>query len=657
MKKASYLFATFLLLFSLTGSMVSYSADNATTHQARLWNLQDADILSVINEVSLETGKNFVVDPRVSGKISLISSKPIQPDQVYDLFLSVLELLGYSAIQNGNVVKIVPNMESNELNTPVATAKSPGRPDEVVVRVIPLDNISAAQLIPIIRPMLPQWSNVSTYVPGNVIILMGRAANLERIIKVIHNVDRASGSEISVVQLHRATAAQVASVITNLQNASRAAGEIPLVSVAADERGNRILLGGNKTARLRMAALITELDTPNAGVQGNTEVIYLRYLQAKKFAPVLGKIAQNILGKSDDTVSSAMSNPAGVSSFLTQRNSSATRSSKAPEEPENKTLIQAEPNTNALIITAPPGLMSALNSIITKLDIRPAQVLVEAIIVEIEEDNLNDFGIQWGELTSSASVANSNPNDGFPATGLGRLGIIPGVDLKAVLSALQNTTGVNILSTPTVVVLDNQQATLAVGTNIAEQSGSYATSAGVSTVTPFNTVNRTDVVLKLDVTPQINLGNAVRLTLKLKNDSLQNPANPGTNPVINTSQIKNSVLVNSSDILVIGGLMSNNINDSVDKVPLLSDIPIVGTVFTHKSRSLKKKNLMVFLKPVIMHNEDDLNKITMSKYEIIRNAQINWPEDLSEPGKQKLANIMPPWKNNTLLPNPFGDHA
>jgi general secretion pathway protein D len=659
MRTISYLLATLLLLFSLTGSAVSYSANNDASNQARLWNLQDADILSVINEVSLETGKNFVVDPRVSGKISLISSKPIQPDQVYDLFLSVLELLGYSAIQSGDVVKIVPNIESNELATPIASAKSPGRPDDVVVRVISLDNITAAQLIPIIRPMLPQWSNVSTYVPGNVIILMGRAGNLERIIKVIHNVDSASGSEISVIQLHRATATQVASVISNLQNASRAAGEIPLVSISADERGNRILLGGSKAARLRMAALVTELDTPNAGVQGNTEVIYLRYLQAKKFAPILGKIAQNILGKGDGNVSSGLSTSIGTSSFLTQQNNPSTRSSgkTAPEEPENKTLIQAEPNTNSLIITAPPGLMSALNTIISKLDIRPAQVLVEAVIVEIDENELNDFGIQWGELTSAASIANSNSDDGFPAEGLGRLGIIPGVDLKAVLSVLKNTSGVNVLSTPNIVVLDNQKATLAVGTNIGETSGSYATSAGTTTVTPFNTVSRADVVLKLDVIPQINLGNAVKLTLNLKNDSLQNPTDPGSNPVINTSQIKNSVLVNSSDVLVIGGLMSNKINDKIDKVPLLGDIPILGNVFTHKARTLEKKNLMVFLKPVIMHNENDLNNITLSKYDMTRNAQINWPEDLSEPGKQKLANILPPWKNHTVLPTPFGDPA
>lgn len=655
MRKISYLFATLLFLFCLTGSAVTYSAED-TAPQGRLWNLQDADILSVINEVSLETGKNFVVDPHVNGKISLISSKPIKPDQVYDLFLSVLELLGYSAIQNGNVVKIIPNMQSNEMNTLVATGKSPGRPDDVVVRVIPLDNISAAQLIPIIRPMLPQWSNVSTYVPGNVLILMGRAGNLERIIKVIHNVDNASGNEISIVQLHRATATQVANVLTNLQNASRSAGEMPLVSIAADERGNRILLGGNKAARLRMAALVTELDTPNAGVQGNTEVVYLRYLQAKKFAPVLGKIAQNILGKGDGSVSSSMSNNINASSFMNAPNTAMpAHSSKTSDEPENKTLIQAEPNTNSLIITAPPGLMSALNMIITKLDIRPAQVLVEAVIVEIDENDLKNLGIQWGELTTAAQLANSNPNDGFPPQGLGSLGIIPGVDIKAVLSILQTTTGVNILSTPSVVVLDNQKATLAVGTNIAEQSGSYATSAGVSTVTPFNTISRKDVVLKLDVTPQINLGNAIRLTLKLQNDSLQNPSNPGPNPVINTSQINNSVIVNSSDVLVIGGLMSNNISDTVIKVPILGDIPVVGTIFTSKSRSLAKKNLMVFLKPVIMHSENDLNNITISKYEQTRNAQINWPADLTEPGKQKLENILPPWKNNTSLPNPFGD--
>src|SRR3990167_6217206 len=418
MRHVSRVFVLLLMLFVLINSQAEpVDSSIATEHAkptARLWNLQEADILSVINEVSLETGKNFVVDPRVTGKISLISSKPIKPNEVYDLFLSVLELLGYSAIPSGDIVKIIPNMESSEFATRIATAKSPGKGDEVVVRVIPLENISATQLIPIIRPMLPQWSNVSAYTPGNVLILLGRAANLERIVGIIHSVDKSSSSEIDIIPLHQAAAAQISSVLTNLQNAARASGEIPQVSIGADLRSNSILLSGNKAARLRMRMLVTQLDAPSTGAQGNTQVVYLRYLQAKTFAPVLGKIAQNIAGK-DSSVANAP-NTTGSKTSATQL----------------QMLIQPEPNTNALIITAPPALMTALNTVVRKLDIRPAQVLVEAIIVEVSESDLNDLGIQWGThiLPDANASKNNESAGGFPPVGLGRFGLIPSVQLK-----------------------------------------------------------------------------------------------------------------------------------------------------------------------------------------------------------------------------------
>ncbi len=637
---------------------------------SRLWNLQDADILSVINEVSLETGKNFVVDPRVTGKISLVSSKPIAPNQVYDLFLSVLELLGYSAIPSGDVVKIVPNMQSGELATRVATSQSPGKGDEVVVRVIPLEHVSANQLIPIIRPLLPQWSNVSTYMPGNVIIVLGRASNIKRISEIIRNVDIASSNDIDIVPLHRASAAQVASVLTNLQNAARASGDTPQVSVAPDERTNSVLLSGNKAARLHMRMLVNQLDTPTSGAQGNTQVVYLRYLQAKSFAPILGKIAQNIMGKDNDSNSSgststtsSSTNPIYPSAGGPGYPSSSTTTKTVT--PENRTSIQGEPSTNALIITAPPALMRALESVIAKLDIRPAQVLIEGIIVELDQSDIRNLGIQWGglpptvattstDVSGNTSTTSATTSNSFASIGQGVVGIIPHMQVQAILSALQTSTGADILSTPTIVVLDNHRANLAVGQQVADQTGSYATTGSSSTVTPFNTINRLDVQLNLDVTPQINLGDAVRLVISLKNDTLQNPDNPGLNPTTNTSSIKNAVIVNSTDVLVIGGLISNNISNTLEKVPILGDIPIIGEVFKHKTRRLEKKNLMVFIKPTILRNPVDSMGITNTKYDLIRSKQINWPEDVSNAGAQKTQNILPLLRGATL-PKPFED--
>lgn len=616
----------------------------------RIWNLQDADILSVINEVSQETGKNFVVDPRVTGKITLISSKPLKQDEIYQVFLSVLGLIGYSAIPNGNVVKIVPNMESGEQATAVASRRHPGEGDEVVVRVIPLENVSATQLIPVLRPMLPQWSNISSYAPGNVLILLGRAANLERLMNVIQDVDKASNSTIQIIPLHHASAQQVATVLTNLQSAARSAGESPSVSVAVDERSNSILLGGPKAMRARMRMLVAQLDAPAATPAGNTEVVYLRYLEAKSFAPLLSKIAANIVGK-DSGKSFDLSNQTGASS-----GSSSGQSGSAPKEStvSNSTYIQAEPNTNAVVITAPPALMAALKNVIAKLDVRPAQVLVEAIIAEVDESDLTDLGIQWGSVTPSGTVSTSTGSiTSFPNYGAGVFGIMPSVQIQAVLSMLQNQNGVNILSTPQIMVLDNQKATIEIGQMVPTQTGSYATTGGANTVTPFTTNDYKNVTLKLDVTPQINLGSSVRLKLNLKNDTLQNPQNPGLTPLINTSKISNSVIINSDDVLVLGGLISNSNNENINKVPILGSMPIIGPLFQQKVTSQSKKNLMVFIKPVIMNTSDDSNVITHMKYSQVRSIQANYTEELANIGSRRMQSSVPPWKTTKDLPKPF----
>lgn len=614
----------------------------------RLWNLQDADILSVINEVSQDTGKNFIVDPRVNGKITLVSSKPLKPGQVYPVFLSVLGALGYSAIPSGSVVKIVPNMESGEQATKVGTRHSPGHGDEVVVRVIPLENVSAAQLIPVIRPLLPQWSNVSSYAPGNVLILLGRANNLKRIIDVVQDVDRASNNGIQMVHLKRASAQQVANVLNNLQTASRTSGDTPTVSIAVDERSNSLLLGGPASARLKIRVLISQLDSPTSESSGNTEVIYLRYLQAKTLAPILSKIAENLMGKE---VSSAA--PVNVAPASTKGDK---KGNVAPSSVN--TFIQAEPNTNAIVITAQPAMMAVMKSVVAKLDIRPAQVLVQAIIAEIDENSLTALGIQWGSVSSSGTVSVSGTAlTSFPSLGAGIVGLIPGSDIQAVMSVLQNQHGVDILSTPSIMVLDNQKATIEVGQDVPFQTGSYATPTGGSTgsnPTPYTTIDQKAVTLKLDVTPQINLGTAVRMKLNLKNDTLQNPTDPTLTPIINTSKISNSVIINSDDILVLGGLIRNANNENINKVPILSDLPILGKlIFTQKTTSQQKKNLMVFLKPVILHDGALAMTITQQKYAQVRSDQANYVEDMSKIGKGRQKTLLPPWKNEKDLPNPF----
>lgn len=613
----------------------------------RLWNLQDADILSIINEVSQETGKNFIVDPRVSGKISLVTSKPIPESEVYEVFLSILGLLGYSAIPSDGVIKIVPNMESGEQGTRVATDRAPGKGDEVVVRVIPLENISAMQVISSIRPLLPQWSNISAYTPGNVLILTGRAGNLKRIVKLIQEVDKSTNNNVEVIPLHHASATQVANVLNNLQNGARATGESPSISIAVDERSNNLILSGTKAARIKTRLLVSQLDAPASNGAGNTEVVYLRYLKAKEMAPLLGKVAQNMMGKGGSaemaTAAASVNNGGGKSGSATGSNA-------------NLTNIQAELSTNALIITAPASIMQALKSVIARLDVRPAQVLIEAVIAEIDEGDMKNLGIQWGTATTPGNIPSSPLGSlptNFPIPGAGNIGIMPNMQIRAVLNILENINGVNILSTPSVVVLDNHKATIEIGQDVPDQSGSYATTGQTGTVTPFNTIERKRVSLQLDVIPQINLGTAVRMGITLKNDSLRNPDNPGINPLINISKIKNDVIVNSDNVLVLGGLISNNLNENINKVPILGDIPLLGLAFTQKSLSLQKKMLVIFIKPSIMRSNEEANLITHTKYDAMRQTQINEPYEFRKIGKQVQPNILPPWGSSVDLPKPF----
>jgi len=655
---------------TVSASTMKTAVANPIQSSARIWNLQDADILSVINEVSQETGKNFIVDPRVNGKITLISSKPLRKSEVYNVFLSVLGLLNFSAIPEGNIVKIVPNMESGENATAIATNHRPGRGDEVVVRVLPLTNVSSTQMIPILRPLLPQWSNISSYAPGNVLVLLGRASNIERLVNVVQEIDAAANNNIQVVAIKHGSATQIATVLNNLNNAARATGENTNVSIAVDERNNNILLGGPKTARMRIRVLISQLDAPSSGPTGNTEVVYLRYLQAKTFAPLLGKIAQNILGKGESASgsgggASSGSLPSGISSMINARGNNRGAASKSEESDEPVVLdngyIQPEISTNALIITAPPALMKALKTVIAKLDIRPAQVLVEAIIAEVGENDLESLGIQWGGIPQGSSGGETGglPTD-FKPLGPGIFGGTPTVRLgilklriQDVLSILRNQNGVDILSTPSIMVLDNQKAAIEIGQDVPYQNGSYATTQGAGTIAPYNTTEYKKVTLRLDVTPQINLGESVRLKLKLKNDVLANPQNPGATPLINTSSIENAVLINSYDILVLGGLTSNASTENVNKIPFLGDLPIVGPLFQQKSTSHQKRNLVVFIKPIIINDAADAMLISNTKYAAVRNSQVNFRDDLRTIGDEPLPTSLPPWKNTKDMPKPF----
>lgn len=630
----------------------------------RLWNLQNADILSVINEVSRETGKNFIVDPRVQGKVTIVSSKPMEPAEVYQVFLAVLQTLGYSAIPSGDVIKIIPDAEAKQQETPLADNKNPGKGDELVVRVIPVRNVPADQFVSLLRPLLPSSSELSAYSPSNTLIISGRAAKINRLVKIIEQMDSADNNAIVLVPLRHATAADVVSVLNSLQTGARYPGQPLQLSLAADERTNSVLVRGDPENRSRIKMLITQLDKPiiNTNNRGNTQVIYLRYLKAKQLVPILRGIALGTTGEASDTTTN---NTAATKKTLEKegpvRSGPVTSSppffggstSTASLSSEKKIQIQAEPNTNAVIISAPPAIMQSLKAVIAQLDIRPAQVLVEAIIVEISESKLQQLGIEWGTPAEPDTAA---AGDTFSTLtgGLG-IGFINTGDIRVMISALASDSTSNILATPSLVVLDNQKANIQVGKKVPTVTGQFSSSdTGGSAVNPFTTSDYKDVVLKLEVTPQINQGRAIRLKIKQGNDTLSQQTGVSNNPIFNTAVINTEVMVNSGQILVLGGLLNNDFEGGNTKVPILSSIPLVGVAFQSKQNTFDKKNLVVFLRPVILYNSMLTDEITHKKYEFIREEQLKRRKHGDHYLTPYDANpVLPPHSQSSELPPPF----
>lgn len=647
----------------------------STSTQKRLWNLREVDIRSVIAEVSRETGKNFLVDSRVQGKISIVSSTPIGANEVYQMFLSVLQISGYSAIKSGDIIKIIPDIESKSFATPLSTTAHPGQGDENVVRVIKVKYVPAEQLVPILRPLLPQWGNLTAYGPSNAIIISGRANNIQRLARIIKRVDTADHNGVNIITLHNALAQDVVKTIKSLQPRQQSQRS-QQVSIAADDRSNSILVTGDKQARLRMRVLISDLDMPSpSGLSGNTEVIYLQYLRAKDIVPILAGVARsNFHGRVGTTIGTMSANKLrtddtqgytdeaqGSSQFSPEDGTQAPQTTTSTADSKPRVEIIGEPNTNSIIINAPLTLMRTLKMVIAKIDIRPAQVLVEALIAEVNERDLRQLGIQWGNVITADTGLLGSGGEGSGRFQAG-IGVISRsvIDNKfknyqAVIRALANNNKADILSTPSIMVLDNHQARILVGKQVSISESEQPSSAGGTTVgTPFQTFTRQDVALHLYVTPQISQGKTVLLTIDQGNDTLENPNDPTTTPQINRSSIKTTVLINSGDVLVLGGLIQNQLSANSDKIPILGDIPIIGHFFRERANSHEKRNLMVFLRPIIINNQQEGLRVSGDKYQHIRHQQLAWLQNQPyNPDAKELS--LPPWGKQIKLPEPFSN--
>jgi general secretion pathway protein D len=626
------------LAFAQPGTAPASTANPPGTHTL---NLKDADIQALIATVSEITGKNFIVGPNVSGKVTVVSAKPMRPDEIYDVFLSVLRVHGYAAIPSGSMIKIVPEaMAQAEGGNSVATAESG---DAIVTQIIPLNHVTANELVPILRPLLPQGAQLIAHQTSNSLVISDRASNVSRVAGIIARIDTVSDSSVEVIPLQHASASELARTLTQLTGENKSA-DVDAPKVFADERTNSILLSGGKSGRLRLRALVTHLDTPlNDG--GETQVVYLNYASAKDMVPILQGVAATLTGDTQPgkTAANAAAGAAGPSS------ATAT--------------IQAHEGDNALVISAPPAVFRSLAAVIRQLDIRRAQVLIEAVIAEVSDETANELGVQWqvplgdkshviGGTNFTGTTPGNNILNATAALSTGALGIGNGlnlgyingtitlpngtklVGLGALVSALRSNGKNNILSTPSVMTLDNQEAMIKVAEEVPFLTGSYTTNTGSATGgsttgigNPFQTIQRKDVGLTLTVTPHINSGDAVRLDLHQEVSNLLPPVQGAVDLVTNKREVKTTVLVKNDSLLVLGGLISDNVKDSAQKVPVLGEIPLVGNLFRYRSNDHTKQDLMVFLHPRILKDSVTEAAVSEEKYNFLRTEQLQMREN------------------------------
>lgn len=638
LKKSAWLLAGSLLTLPAAVVANEYSAS-----------FKGTDIQEFINIVGRNLEKTIIVDPSVRGKIDVRSYDMLTEKQYYSFFLNVLEVYGYAVVEmDHGVIKVIKSKDAKTSAIPVVGDGAIGG-DAVVTRVVAVRNVSVRELSPLLRQLNDNAGagNVVHYDPANIILITGRAAVVNRLADIIKRVDQAGDKEIEVVELDNASAAEMVRIVEALNKTSdnKSTPAFLQPKLVADDRTNSILISGDPQVRQRLRKLIKQLDVEMA-TKGNNRVVYLKYAKADELVDVLK----------------------GVSDNLEDEKSTGTKGAKTSKRSE--VMISAHEGTNALVLTAPPDIMNSLLDVISQIDIRRAQVLIEALIVEMSEGDGINLGVQWGSLETGAVV--QYPNSGVkigqvlvgleeaedqqkteyvynPATqqndrpvtttesgsydtlasALGgvngaALSVVMG-DWTALISAVSSDTQSNILSSPSITVVDNEEAKFIVGEEVPVLTGSQT---GSNNDNPFQTVERKDVGVQLTVTPQINEGTSVQLTIT---QEVSNVLPAATNAAVDVSfakrQLNTTVMVEDGQMIVLGGLIDEQTTESESKVPLLGDIPYLGRLFKSTSSSKTKRNLMVFIKPTIMRDGLTADGITQRKYNFIRAEQLYKAEE------------------------------
>ena len=647
------LFGTDLLPFA-------HAADEMVT-----LNFANADIEAVANTVGQITKRNFVIDPRVKGTVNIVSSRPVPTSSVYDIFLSALRLQGYTAVESGGVTKILPEAEA-KLHARSVTTTVPSGGDRVVTQVYVLKHESAAQLLPVLRPIISPNNTIAAYPNNNSLVITDYAENLRRIDGIIDAIDRPGTGDPMVLPLRYASAADVMQTITRVLAEGpagapgQAAGGEPRtrVYIAADARTNSLIVRSDDPGRAaRVQAIVQQLDAPTSAA-GNLHVVYLKNAEAVR-------VAQTLRGILSGEAAPALAVPAPLTP------SASAQPAHLPQGLESGGagggIVQADAASNSLIISAPEPVFASLKSVIEKLDIRRAQVFVEALIVEVTADKAAEFGIQWQAINNpqgTTGVAGTN----FGAPGTGRniidaagnitsvgpglnVGLVrgqitlPGVgtvtNLAVLARALESDAKANILSTPNLLTLDNEEAKIVVGQNVPFITGQYAQTGAAVSATPFQTIERRDVGLTLRLRPQISEGGAIKLQLYQEVSSVQDRTN-FAGIITNKRSIDSTVVVDDGQIIVLGGLVQDSTDNAVDKVPVLGDIPFLGVLFRYETRKQTKTNLMVFLRPVVVRDAQGYGALTSQRY-----RQMQSEEEKAQPAPHP---VLPPIEGPRLPP-------
>ncbi len=657
-----------LLAASAAGASAAVPATASSappSSQTVTLNFVNADIEGVVKAMAQVTGKNFVLDSRVKGSVNIISAQPIARAAVYDVFLSALRLQGFTAVEDHDLVKILPEADA-KLHRNAATGRA-GASDGMQTRVFTLTHQSAVQLVPTLRPLVAPNNTITALQSSNTLIITDYASNLERLAGIIAAIDQPEDAGAAMIVLRHASALDAARTINHLfasapQSVQALQGTDPTqhIAVIADARSNSLLVRAADPARLaQIRQFAAMLDSPTSAA-GNVHVVYLKNAEAVKLAETLrgiysGNAATSAQASGSATpmdtatssVGSGASFASGSQASAGGSNMSTMADATSPPSVSASGIIQADAATNSIIITAPDAIYNNLRAVVEKLDARRLQVYVEALIVELTASKAGEFGIQWQDLDGIGksgtqifggtnfggagqnilSIA-QNPASAGPGLNIGTMrgtvtvGGVQILNLGLLARALETDSNANILSTPTLLTLDNEEAKIVVGQNVPFITGQYAVSGAATTPSPFQTIERKDVGLTLKIRPQISEGGVVRLQIYQEVSSVADTANPA-GVITNTRSIESTVLVDDGQIIVLGGLIQDSVNGGVSKVPVLGSIPLVGGLFRYNNHSRTKTNLMVFLRPTILRDSQGAGALTSERYDYIRGEQLH----------------------------------